>query len=163
MAVKQRFLYLFLALAVMAADQFSKYWVMGFMGTIPNSIEILPFFNLVVVWNRGVSFGLFNEDSAYGAYVLIAISSVIAIWFLMWLFQTRSRIQAAALALVIGGAVGNIIDRILHGAVYDFLDFHLMGHHWPAFNIADSAVVIGVFTLIFHSIFLDKKTDVNDP
>jgi signal peptidase II len=152
-----RLFYLILILFVIAADQLSKYWAMSIMGALPNQMEVFPFLNLVVVWNKGVSFGLFNAPSEYGPYILIAMSSAISVWFLIWLFQIRDRLQSIALSLVIGGAIGNIIDRVQFGAVYDFLDFHVAGFHWPAFNIADSTIVIGVGLLLFHALFLDKS------
>jgi signal peptidase II len=123
----------------------------------PVQLEMTPFFNLVMVWNQGVSFGLFNHDSNTGVMLLLALASVITLIFLVWLFHTASMFQATSIALVIGGAVGNAIDRARFGAVIDFLDFHAAGIHWPAFNIADSAIVIGVSLLILHSLLLEKK------
>lgn len=122
-----------------------------------SAIEISPFFNLVVVWNRGISFGLFNHDSPYGAWLLIGLSLLITSVFLIWLLRgSLSAFQSLGVSFIIGGALGNVIDRFRFGAVFDFLDFHLGGYHWPAFNVADSAICVGVAILIAHAIFFDK-------
>ncbi len=121
-------------------------------------IEILPFFSLVMVWNQGISFGLLNQDGDIGAMILLILPLIITAIFLIWLFKTNSWLQGIAISLVIGGAIGNVIDRLRFGAVIDFLDFHIAGYHWPAFNLADSCVVVGIALLIFHSIFLEKAT-----
>jgi len=120
-------------------------------------VEVLPFFNLVMVWNQGVSFGLFNEDTDYGPLMLVVLALVISVGFGVWLFRSNSVLQMAGLSMVIGGAIGNVIDRLRFGAVMDFLDVHAFGYHWPAFNIADSAIVIGVFVLMTHALFFDKE------
>jgi len=120
------------------------------------SIEALPFFNWVMVWNKGVSFGILNHDSNYGPLFLILMALAVSIWFTIWLTKTENRMQALGLAMVIGGALGNIIDRIRFGAVMDFLDFHIAGFHYPAFNVADSCIVVGVIILMAHALFFDK-------
>ena len=119
--------------------------------------EILPFFNIVMVWNQGVSFGLFNQTANYGPLMLVALSCFITLWFVIWLFRKPSPVQSFAIALVISGAVGNVIDRLRFGAVIDFLDFHIAGYHWPAFNVADSCIVVGVILLIIYSLFFEKS------
>ena len=122
------------------------------------SIEILPFINIVMVWNKGVSFGMFNDGGEMGALILIALSLVIVFIFLIWLFTAGHYMQRLSIALVIGGAIGNVIDRARLGAVVDFIDVHAFGYHWPAFNIADSCIVIGVFLLIIYSFFFETQT-----
>ena len=119
-------------------------------------IEILPFFNIVMVWNRGISFGLFNEHGN-GPLALTVLAMIIVATFGVWLFRTGSAMIAAALALIIGGALGNVLDRVRFGAVADFLDFHIGALHWPAFNVADSAICIGIALLLIHGLFLDPK------
>ena len=121
------------------------------------SIEILPFFNIVMVWNKGVSFGLFNNDSDLGPLLLSGLSLVIAVIFIIWLLRCTSQFQCVAIALVISGAIGNIVDRIRFDAVVDFIDLHAFGYHYPAFNIADSCIVVGVGLLIIHSLFFDRS------
>ena len=121
------------------------------------SIEILPFFNIVMVWNKGVSFGMLTQDSAIGSWLLVGLSAVITLWFAGWLFVAKGKVQKLAIALVIGGAIGNAIDRIRFNGVIDFLDFHAFGWHYPAFNVADSCIVIGVFMLIIYTLFFEKS------
>lgn len=136
------------AVVVLVADQLSKAWFLDLMQQNPAGIRLTPFFNLVMVWNTGVSFGLFSEDSALRSGILIAVSVAVMIWLLVWLWRAEHRLVAIALGGIIGGAIGNVIDRIRFGAVFDFLDFHAFGWHWPAFNIADSAIVLGVGLLL---------------
>ena len=126
------------------------------------SVEVLPFFNLVMVWNQGVSFGMFSNDSAFGPLLLSLMSLVIASIFIVWLFRSRSAMQSVAISLVIAGAIGNVIDRLRFGAVIDFLDFHAFGYHWPAFNIADSSIFVGVFLLIVYSFFFESRFETQE-
>ncbi len=136
------------ALLILIADQVSKYFLLDLMQQNPQGIVITPFFNLVLVWNTGVSFGLFQEDSTTRSWTLIGLAVAMLVWLLVWLWRAQGRLVAAALGLIIGGAIGNIIDRYRFGAVFDFLDFHVFGWHWPAFNVADSAIVVGVCLLL---------------
>ena len=132
-------------------------WIAGLPSRLPFAqFEILPFFNIVMVWNQGVSFGLFNSNSSFGPHVFIIISMLISSIFAVWLMRTQNLLQGVGIALVLGGAIGNIIDRARFGAVIDFLDFHAFGYHWPAFNIADSAIVLGVFAILIHGFFFDQ-------
>ncbi len=141
-----------IALIVIALDQWSKAAIITAMKTTTFPIMLLPFFNLVFTQNRGVSFGLLAQSQLWlpACITLGTIGLTLAIT--VWYMRTEDRLTLLALALVIGGAIGNIIDRIRYGAVTDFLDFHLGAYHWPAFNIADSAIVIGVVLLIGLSI-----------
>ncbi|MEM6780605.1 MAG: signal peptidase II [Pseudomonadota bacterium] len=118
------------------------------------STEILPFFNLTMVWNQGVSFGLFQSGNPWP---LIILASGISVFFAFWLARAQTWGQAIALGCVIGGALGNVIDRLRFGAVADFFDFHVMGWHYPAFNIADSCITLGIAFLIFDGIVLEPK------
>lgn len=110
------------------------------------SIEVLPVFNLVSVRNEGVSFGMLGGMAPWWALVVLALGIMTALT--VWLWRTQSRFLGAALGLLIGGALGNGLDRLRHGAVTDFLDFHLQGYHWPAFNLADVAVFCGAVILV---------------
>jgi len=121
-------------------------------------IQITPFFNLVKVWNKGVSFGMFN-NLPFGKIILSLITLVIAIFVLYLLWKSKTKYSMIYLSLVIGGAIGNLIDRIRFGAVADFLDFHFAQYHWPAFNIADSIVCIGVFMILIEEL-VKKKFDL---
>ena len=118
---------------------------------------VTPFFNIVMVWNKGVSFGLLNNGGDYGPIFLVVLSFVITAFFTVWLFRTQSHAQNFGIALVIAGAIGNVIDRLRFKAVIDFLDFHIAGYHWPAFNVADSCIVGGVILLIIYSLFFEKS------
>lgn len=150
-----------LSLFIIIADQISKIWMMMLLFkddlTAFNRIEVLPFFNLVTVWNKGVSFGMFSNDTDIGPYFLVALSLVIVVGFAFWLFRTKSLVNHIGIGLVIGGAIGNVIDRIRFGAVFDFLDFHVAGYHWPAFNLADSAICVGVFILMIYAFLFEKN------
>ena len=142
-----------LAALIVAVDQATKWWIMEGVMMPPRVIPLTPFFNLVMTWNRGVSFGLFNNGSPLNALILPLVAIVISVLLVTWLARVHKPMVAYGLGSVIGGAVGNLIDRMRFGAVADFLDFHLWGYHWPAFNIADSAITIGVAILIADSLF----------
>jgi len=150
---------LLIALGIFVADQISKLFFLDLMQQNPTGITVTPFFNLVMVWNTGVSFGMFSEDSAHRAWTLIAVSFAVTIWLVWWLWRNRSGFVAVSLGLIIGGAMGNVIDRYRFGAVFDFLDFHAFGWHWPAFNLADSAIVIGVLLLLADGFRPQKTAD----
>lgn len=136
------------ALAALALDQASKQVVLGVFDRLYDRIEVTGFFNLTLVYNRGVSFGLFAGDSVLMQWGFVALALAVAGFLARWLWRGEGRLSSIALGLIIGGAVGNAIDRIWLGAVVDFLDFHVGGYHWPAFNIADSAIAIGVAGLV---------------
>ena len=145
------------AIGVVALDLASKWWVLEHVMRPPRVIELTGFFNLVVVWNRGVSFGLFNTASPYTAWILSAIALVIVATLAIWLGRAERTFLIAAIGLVIGGALGNVIDRLRFGAVFDFLDLHAAGYHWPAFNAADSAITVGAVMLVVDSLFMGPK------
>lgn len=141
-----------IALAVLVLDQVTKLLALDGLGT-GTVIEVTSFFNLVLVWNSGVSFGLFQGWGEAGRWLLAGFSGLVAIGLLVWIWREPRLPMRLALALVLSGAVGNLIDRVRFGAVVDFLDFHLAGHHWPAFNVADSAIVAGAVLLLVDSLF----------
>jgi signal peptidase II len=119
------------------------------------STEVTSFFNLTMVWNEGISFGLFQSGNPWP---LTIVAAIIAIVFTVWLSKTKTWVEAISLSMVIGGAIGNIIDRIHFRAVADFLDFHIMGWHYPAFNLADSFISIGIVILVVNSLFFDPQS-----
>ena len=144
------------AAAVIAADQASKWTVRDALWNPLRQIEVTGFFNLVPVQNRGISFGLMQSEGA-GTWVIIGVALAIAAGLGIWLSRIRQLWPAWGLGLVIGGAVGNVIDRVRLGWVIDFLDFHGGGYHWPAFNIADAAICVGVFMLIVHGFLMKPQ------
>ena len=140
---------------VFAVDQWTKQLAIDGLSNPHRVIEVTPFMNFLLAWNSGVSFGLFQGQAPW---VMIGATAAITIGFLIWMWRTRDRLLGIALALVIGGAVGNLVDRLRHGAVTDFIDMHVAGYHWPVFNIADSAITIGAVLLLIDSLFGGKKS-----
>lgn len=135
--------------AAFVLDQATKALALAYAPRLAAGIEVLPVFNLVLVHNRGVTFGLF---SLVPWWALTVAGLVIVAALAFWLRQARDHVTATGFGLVIGGALGNLLDRVRHKAVTDFLDFHLAGYHWPAFNMADVAVVGGVGLLLLDSV-----------
>lgn len=138
---------------IVALDQLTKWWIVETVMRPPRVIEITPFFNLVMGWNRGISFGFFNNDSPLNSWVLPLVTILIVCFLLVWLVRAGNLLVGVALGLIIGGALGNLIDRLRYGAVADFLDVHAFGYHWPAFNVADAAITVGAGILIWDSLF----------
>ncbi len=148
----QRWALIFIVV-VAVLDQISKQIMIGLVFEPPRVIEITSFFNLVPVRNTGISFGLFGGDTELARWILVAVAVAIMIALLVWLFRAGSKYITIALVLVIGGAASNVIDRTISGAVIDFLDFHAFGVHWPAFNFADSLIVLGTAMLLYDGLF----------
>lgn len=124
-------------------------------GRLPfTSIEITSFFNLVMVWNDGVSFGMLD---GIGPLALIILALAISAVFLIWLVRAAAWPPLIASAMIVGGALGNVIDRLRFGAVADFLDFHAYGYHYPAFNLADSCITLGIALLLLDSLFWERR------
>ncbi|WP_420335845.1 signal peptidase II [Roseibium sp.] len=145
-------LVLVVALAGLVADQASKLWLLfGYGLGVNGPVQVLPFLEFVLVWNRGVSYGLFQQDSAAGQWVLAGLTVAITIGMWIWSARCQSKLVAFALALVIGGAIGNGIDRITYGAVVDFVHFHVGDFSWYVFNLADVWIVAGVAGLLYDS------------
>lgn len=144
-----------------AADQLHKYYMLNIYGIRERSpVEIADFLNFVLVWNKGISFGLFN-GIATANYFFVAFSSCVVIFLIYLANKIKNKAEHLAISLIIGGAVGNIIDRINYGAVADFFDFHISKYHWPAFNIADSLIFCGATLFIISNIYTkdEKKND----
>lgn len=137
-----------IVVAIVILDQFVKQMMidLGSAGSLP--IAVTPFFNLVLGFNRGVTFGLLATDHPYAPYLLGGVAVAVALGFWVLVIRTPRPDERLGLAAVIGGALGNAVDRFHRGAVTDFLDFHAAGWRWPAFNLADIAIVFGVFLLI---------------
>jgi signal peptidase II len=151
------------AAGVFVIDQISKWAIQAYVfpprcvqppNSQPDCSEaLLPFFDLSLVYNKGVTFGLFEGQQAY---VLSAIALAVTVILVFWLRKAETRMLALALGSVIGGAVGNVVDRLRLEAVVDFLDFHIAGYHWPAFNIADCGVVIGVGFIVIDGLIAGR-------
>ncbi len=140
------------AACVFGADRATKWLVLG--NLVPGErIELTSFLNLVLVYNRGVSFGLLSELGALAPWALVLLTVAVALLLLLWLWREPRRASRLAIWAILGGAAGNLFDRLAYGAVVDFLDFHLGRYHWPAFNFADMAVVCGAALLLFDSFF----------
>ncbi|MBI1327584.1 MAG: signal peptidase II [Alphaproteobacteria bacterium] len=164
-----------LFVSIILADQLSKWFVgenvlagsgkpfLDWLVTSPQdrltflSTPALPFLDFVVVWNEGVSFGFLKTGHEQQALILTIFTSLIALAFFIGLFFTKRNVSFYCFVLVIAGALGNIWDRVRFGAVYDFIDFHIGNWHYPAFNIADSAIVIAVAILLFDNIMTSRK------
>ncbi len=144
------------ALAVIL-DQVSKLLVFRVLMVNETERVILPVFSLVKRYNTGISFSFLATDHESGPWIFAALATVIAVGLLIWLSQAAEELPAVGLALVVGGAVGNVIDRVREGAVMDFLLFHWKDLAWPAFNLADSFITVGVALLIFDGVFGGKK------
>ncbi len=137
--------------AVLVLDQASKAVVLRLFAE-GGSIAVTPFFNLVLVWNPGVSFGMLAGLGDARPGLVIGLTLVVSALLAVWLWRETRGLLRTALALVLAGAIGNLIDRVRFGAVVDFLDFHWAGYHWPAFNVADSAIVIGAGLLLLDGL-----------
>ncbi len=151
MNIKKLPLILSILIAVMALDQLTKLWVMDFFAADPHAkVLVTFFFDLVLVYNKGVSFGLLSHMGPLVFWGVTVISSLIILGLGVWVLTEKSFWNMVGLSLILGGALGNMIDRVRLEAVVDFLYFHWGPHYWPAFNVADSAIVVGVGLLIWQ-------------
>ena len=144
--------WLTLAAVVIILDQITKYAISRSL-SLHETIELTPFFNVVFVYNRGAAFSFLSDAAGWQRELFIGIALAASVW-IGWLLRRYSEQTAfcIALSLILGGAIGNVIDRLLYGAVVDFLDFHALGYHWPAFNVADSAISCGAVLLIWDAL-----------
>lgn len=169
-----RWIGLLIALVVIAKDQLIKWLIIvqGFNQHNPNflgwltqpaerfahePIKVTDFFNLVMVWNNGISFGMLQMDQAHMPMILSGMAVVIALGFFVWLWREPTPANGLSVGLIVGGALSNVWDRVRFGAVADFFDFHIAGHHWPAFNIADAAICLGVIIMLVHTLFYSRS------
>lgn len=147
---------IFLAFFTLIIDQITKYLAVDNFVEYVSVTKVTDFFNLVLVYNRGISFGLFSQSN-YSNYIFLCLSIIIICFLLKWLIDSVIVAESLALGIIIGGAVGNVIDRVFRPGVVDFIQLHWNEYYWPNFNIADSAICIGVAILIVSSI--DIKRD----
>jgi signal peptidase II len=154
--------------AVAASDQAVKAWLLfGFDMEERGRVALTPFLDLVLAWNTGISFGMFQQAGPFGQWALFALKAIAVVLLGLWLVRTGSRLSGLALGLIIGGAIGNAIDRVVHGAVMDYVLFHVAAtgwtFQWSVFNLADAAIVGGVIGLLYESLFAgapQKRPDV---
>ena len=149
--------YLWISLIALVLDQWSKHAVVAQM-ELSQSIQILPFFNLTYVHNYGAAFSILYDAGGWQRYFLGGIALAVSILIVWWLKKTpkEQNLLPIAFSFILGGALGNFIDRVLHGYVIDFLDFYIGNSHWPAFNVADSVIFIGAVLLIID-MFTNKE------
>lgn len=153
---------LIIAVAAFALDQLSKCFIAKLFAVDAAAKSFGGYFNLVEAWNTGVSFSMLNNGGVWGTVLLSIFAIGVVVFLLLWLRHEPSKTVQVALGLIIGGALGNVADRIRFGAVYDFLDFHYGTWHWPAFNVADSFICIGAFLIILHSLLTRKKHSLKE-
>ena len=145
------------ALVTAVLDQALKLWVL-FVYDLPQKglVSVTPFFDLVLVWNTGISYGLFRQDAPWGRWVLLGVSGAAVLLLTWWLVRSSTRVLSLGLGLIIGGAIGNAIDRLAYGAVADFVLLHIttatFSFRWYVFNLADAAIVAGVALLLYDSL-----------
>ncbi|PKM36058.1 MAG: signal peptidase II [Gammaproteobacteria bacterium HGW-Gammaproteobacteria-10] len=154
--------WLWLSFVVLVLDQITKLAIAASM-QLYQSIQVLPFFNLTYVHNTGAAFSFLSEAGGWQRWFFAVLAFVISVVITVWLARLKRHetLLAVSLALVLGGAVGNLIDRLAYGYVIDFLDLYYQDWHWPAFNIADSAITIGVALMIAESFGIGKKGEAS--
>ncbi|MBM3487755.1 MAG: signal peptidase II [Alphaproteobacteria bacterium] len=148
-----------LVVAVLVLDQATKAWIVYDVMSPPRIIPVTGFFNLVMVWNRGASFGILNTGAAWVPWFLAAVTVAVTIGLVVWLRRTDRWGLAAGIGLIIGGALGNLIDRVWYGAVADFVQLYYGNFYWPAFNVADSAITVGVILVLIDGFFVAPAAD----
>jgi signal peptidase II len=145
--------WLIVSVLVLLADQATKQWVLAALQPY-EVIPVLPVFNLTLVFNEGAAFSFLANSGGWQRWFFIGLAIVITVVLVVWLTKLKphERLTAAGLSLVAGGAAGNLIDRLVYGHVVDFLDFYWRSWHWPAFNVADSAITVGVALLLLEAL-----------
>ena len=149
--------FLLLALLILILDQLTKAWMLVVFQPY-EVLAVLPVFNLTLVFNEGAAFSFLHDAGGWQRWFFIGLTSVISVGLLVWLLRLKAseRLTGFSLALILGGALGNLVDRLRMGKVTDFLDFHWQQWHWPAFNLADSAITGGVGLMLYASL---RQTD----
>lgn len=152
---------LFLATLSVVLDQLSKFWAQALLLNPSQSFDLFSFLTLTPAWNKGISFGLFHDSGTWSFYALTLIAVALILLLTYWLFQRKGQLFSVAIGLILGGALGNLLDRLIHGAVFDFIDVHYKGYHFWTFNIADLAISIGAFLFGIDILrdYLGRKKD----
>jgi signal peptidase II len=146
------------ALAVLAVDHASKLWLLYGLRLQDNErLVVTPFLDFELRWNPGISFSLFQQGTAFGRWILLALTLAATFLLCLWLWRVGSRLAGLGLGAIVGGALGNGYDRFTYGAVIDFLDFHAFGYHFYVFNVADSAITSGVVILLCDSLLSGRR------
>ncbi|HSP24910.1 MAG TPA: signal peptidase II [Saliniramus sp.] len=146
------------ALGTLALDQATKLYLLFVYDLfLHEPVTFGPFIELIVVWNRGISYGLLQQETDLGRWLLTGFSLIAAVGLSVWMLRTPHRFLAISLALIVGGAIGNAIDRIAYGAVFDFIHVHFGTFSWYVFNVADAAIVAGVIGLVYDSFVLEGR------
>lgn len=156
--IKRMLYMLLIGLGIVLADYCSKLYLIQLMVLEGGYFEVTSFMNLVMVWNQGVSFGMFQLPQSWGPFFWVGLSSTLVLILFIWGVRSSNRFFQTTIALIIGGALGNMVDRVKYGAVADFFDFHAFGYHWPAFNIADIAIFCGACLIIVDQLFFSSTT-----
>ena len=154
--------WLLLSLVVVVADQLSK-WLAEASLVPYQPVPVIPMFNLTLAYNTGAAFSMLSDASGWQRWFFITLTVVVVIVLFSWVWRMRAdeRLHAFSITLVLGGAIGNLIDRVIYGHVVDFLDVYYGSYHWPIFNIADSAITVGVLLLIID-MFINHKDEPAD-
>ena len=149
---------LIVALITLVADQGNKVWMLYVydIGT-KEPVYLTPFFDLILVWNKGISYGMLQQESVTGRIALVAFAVIVSLFLIGWLARVTTGLAAVSIGLIVGGAAGNAIDRAVYGAVADFFSLHAFGFQWYIFNVADVAIVAGVIGLLYDSLFGGHK------
>ena len=156
--MKPRNLGALVALAILAIDQASKLWVLfGLKMAAYDKITVTPFLDFELLWNPGISFSLFQQGTATGRWILLGLTLAATALLCVWLWRVNSRLAGIGLGAIVGGALGNGYDRFVYNAVVDFLGFHAFGFHWYVFNVADTAITLGVVLLLYDSLLADRR------
>lgn len=146
-----------LSALVVAFDQITKFWITARL-TLGETLRMTPFFDLVLVHNRGAAFSFLSNASGWQRWFFVVLAGAISAWLVVLLRRhARERWLPLSFALILGGAVGNVIDRVSYGAVIDFLYFHIGRYGWPAFNVADSAISVGVCVLVWEQLMAHRR------
>lgn len=156
--------WLWLSVAVIAVDQLSK-WIIGHHMNLFDTVRIGSFFQLTLLHNTGAAFSFLSSASGWQQWVFIALGLIVSVIILFWLRRlprSERRLLGAGLALVLGGALGNVIDRVARGFVIDFFDFFYKGHHFPPFNVADSAITVGAILVIVDTLLANRQMRKTD-
>ena len=157
---------LIVAILVAVADQLAKLGIVALFADKPlgSTVRLTPFFNLLLAHNAGITFGMFNNGQTANALIFSGLALIVVLVLINWLRRVETVFLAVSIGLIIGGAAGNVIDRLIAGSVVDFLDFHVDSWHWPAFNVADSAICLGVIAMLLEGIvFRHQKSQAKEP